>query len=171
MCSRSENDHRDIVLEYFRLIDEKDMDNLLSLFTDDCTIYEPFSKWDPSNHGYGMDKTLLKGRSEIESFLNIVMMASDGLKHEIEFVDDAVIYNKQLTDINTSESSTIVTALATFYRNSGGAKLKGKLTFNIISNQGNNKNDIINNNNHHHYNRRIKTLWIQFCTPPSASIT
>ena len=84
MNSHYKKDDQLLVLNYFRLIDEKDMPSLLNLFTEECMIYEPFSRSLLSNEG--TDKKPLKGRNEIESFFHVVMMASDGLKHEIEFV-------------------------------------------------------------------------------------
>lgn len=53
------------------------MERLLNLFTEDGIIYEPFSREHSSYSGIG--KTSLKGRSEIESFLNVVMMASTNI--------------------------------------------------------------------------------------------
>ena len=56
MNSHFEMDDQDIVLKYFRLIKEKDMHTLLNLFTEDCRIYEPFSKSHMSNENDGKDK-------------------------------------------------------------------------------------------------------------------
>lgn len=64
-------------------------------------------------------KTYLKGKFEIESFFEIIMMASDGLKHEIEFTDDPINDNEQIDYIVNSTSSSTVSALATFYGNTG----------------------------------------------------
>ena len=83
-----EIDDQDIILKYFRLIDEKNMPGLLSLFTEDCTVYEPLGKGLQSNEERG--KRPLKGRNEIESFFYVVMVATDGLKHGIEFVCSSV---------------------------------------------------------------------------------
>jgi ketosteroid isomerase-like protein len=133
MNFHNEKDDQLIVLKYFRLIDEKDMPSLLNLFTEDCTIYEPFSRDFPSNEGKG--KKPLKGTNEIESFFHVVMMASDGLKHEIEFVYSPIEHTRQNGDSVTTRSSSVVSALATFYRYEGGDKLKQKLVFNIVSEQ------------------------------------
>jgi hypothetical protein len=76
----NEKDNQDIVLKYFRLIDEKDMPGHLNLFTDDCTVYESFRRSLQSNEE--KDKKPLKSRNEIESFFHVVMVATDGLKHE-----------------------------------------------------------------------------------------
>jgi ketosteroid isomerase-like protein len=67
--------NRSIVCEFFRLIKNKDINRLRDLFADDATIYEPFSKI----HGG------LPGRSAIKAFLEVALMASDGLRHEIRF--------------------------------------------------------------------------------------
>jgi len=84
--SKSDNNRRrrvkpltdeDIVHEYFRLIKAQDMYGLLDLFTDDAVIYEPFSKSEDGKGG-------LQGKSRIEPFLNIAMMANAGLREEIE---------------------------------------------------------------------------------------
>ncbi len=127
--SHYEKDDQHIVLNYFHLIDEKDMPGLLNLFTEDRMIYEPFSKGPLSNEGKG--KKPLKGRNEIESFFHVVMMASDGLKHEIEFVCSPFEHNRQMGDT----SSSVVTAVVTFYSNEARNKLKQKLIFHIVSEQ------------------------------------
>jgi SnoaL-like domain len=124
-------DDQQIVMKYFRLIDEKDMSSLLNLFTEDCTIYEPFSRDFLSDEG--KNKKPLKGRNEVESFFHVVMMASDGLKHEIEFVHSPIEEPRQNGDSVITKSSSVVSALATFYRYEGGNKLKQKLVFHIVS--------------------------------------
>src|ERR1700739_2791804 len=70
-------DDGDIVYEYFRLIGTKDIYRLLDLFMDDAIIHEPFSK---SEDGNGR----LQGKNAIESFLRVAMMASAGLREEVE---------------------------------------------------------------------------------------
>ncbi|HXP51795.1 MAG TPA: nuclear transport factor 2 family protein, partial [Bacteroidia bacterium] len=70
-------DDGDIVYEYFRLIGTKDIYRLLDLFMDDAIIHEPFSK---SEDGNGR----LQGKNAIESFLTVAMMASEGLREEVE---------------------------------------------------------------------------------------
>ncbi len=96
-----------IVSEYFKLVARKDMENLLNLFASDAVVYEPFSK----SEG-------LRGRAAIEPFLNVVMMASEGLKRSIVIENQKGKTNK-------------VTALVTFER---GDRLKGKFTFGFDSN-------------------------------------
>jgi hypothetical protein len=73
--NNTNDDYHHIVSDYFRLIKEKDMDGLLNLFADDCVIYEPFSKVSSLYNSDGEPKkSFLKGKSEIESFLQIIMM-------------------------------------------------------------------------------------------------
>src|SRR5215471_14274529 len=67
----------DIVYEYFRLIKTKDIYRLLDLFMDDAIIHEPFSKSDDGNGR-------LQGKTAIESFLTVAMMASEGLREKVE---------------------------------------------------------------------------------------
>ena len=63
----------------------------------------------------------LKGKTEIESFFNIVMMVSDGLQHEIEFMNEPINDHEQIHDaFNSTTSSSVVSALATFYTYKGG---------------------------------------------------
>jgi hypothetical protein len=158
----SKEDNHQIVSNYFSLIDKKDMRGLLNLFTDDCVIYEPFSRDSPSYNNDEIVKSCLNGRSEIESFFNIVMMASDGLLYEIEFIDDPIdIDYKQTDDIFDSTSSSIVSALATFYGNQEGDNLKERLTFHVVSKKGYDSN--------YNISKWIKTLRIQFCPPESTS--
>lgn len=175
MNSQFELDDQDIVLKYFRLIDEKDMHNLLNLFTEDCRIYEPFSKGHMSSDNEGKEKPQLKGRSEIESFFHVVMMACDGLKHEIKFEYEPFRHIELLEDTIISTSSSVVSALVTFYGNEGENKLRQEIIFHIVSesghdtsgkipqNRGSNNNN--NNNEIENDRRRIKSLCVQFIAP------
>lgn len=158
MESNSGNINHHIILEYFRLIDRKDTHGLLNLFTDDCIIYEPFSKEPSSYNGIRNEKRGLRGKSEIASFFRVIMMVSDGLQHEIEFIDNDVdATDVQIEDIATSESSSIVSALASFYKNKNGDNLKERLTFHIVSKLNDDTNERARPNS----NKKIKTLWIR----------
>ncbi len=122
-----------IVQEYFRLIKAKDMYRLLDLFTDDAVIDEPFSKSEDGKGG-------LQGKNAIEPFLNVTMMANDGLREEIE-----IEKSKPRSDNGINQ----VTAYVTFER---GGKVKARFTF-VLSSEGN-------------YNsqkqKKIESLRIQF---------
>jgi ketosteroid isomerase-like protein len=92
----------EIVYQYFKYIDSKDLDGILDLFDYDAVVYEPFS-----NITGG-----LKGRSSIEPFLKVAMMANTTLQRTIKF--------EKPTKPNK------ITALITFEK---GDKVKGKFTF------------------------------------------
>jgi ketosteroid isomerase-like protein len=108
--SRAANES--IVYEYFRLIKNKDIYGVLDLFADDAIIYEPFSNVDEG----------LKGKASIRPFLDVVMMASNGLQHEIEFV--------KAQCLNKEENQAV--ALVTFER---GGKTQARYTFELTSRQ------------------------------------
>ena len=91
-----------IVARYFRYMDSKDIDAMLDVFDYDAVVYEPFS-----NITGG-----LRGRSSIEPFLKVAMMANSNLERTIK--------------IEKPSKPNKVTALATFEK---GDKVKSKLTF------------------------------------------
>ena len=145
------------------------MQRLLNLFTDECVIYEPFGKG-PQSLNNIREKICLKGKSEIESFLSAVMMASNGLQYQIEFVDKPIDENyiQSINIFDYTSSPSIVSVLATFYGNREGHKLKEKLTFHVVSRKNydsanRQENDFDNNG------KEIKTLCIQFCPPESTN--
>jgi hypothetical protein len=147
------------------------MQRLLNLFTDDCVIFEPFSKKQLKHPDIGgRDITYLKGKSEIESFFNIVMMASDGLQYQIEYklIDKAIDANNyEPNDIFYSPTSSVVSLLATFYGKRVGHELKEKLKFHIVPRKNYTSDNI--KENYYQNSKEIKTLWIQFCTPESTN--
>lgn len=98
------------VYEYFRLIKDKDINRLLDLFAYDATIYEPFSDIQGG----------LKGKSAIKPFLEVAIMANDGLLHEIEF--------EQRQQQRSTDSRDQVTALVTFER---GGRVQARFTFEL----------------------------------------
>jgi|SRR5436853_1678111 len=89
-----------MVHEYFRLISKKDVYGLLDLFAEDSVVYEPFSK-----------ENGLHGKSTIQHFLKVAVMANAGLKRTITFGQKAV---------------DAITALVTFER---GDSVKGSFSF------------------------------------------
>ena len=104
----------DIVHEYFRLIKAKDMYRLLDLFTDDAVIYEPFSRLEDGEGG-------LRGKSAIEPFLNVAMMATAGLREEMEI---------KKPNLRTDNAINQLTAYVTFER---GGKVKARFRFELSS--------------------------------------
>lgn len=93
-----------IVQQYFKFIESKDIQGALDLFDDDAVIDEPFSK-----------SAGLKGRSAIGPFLQVSMMANSDLHRTIEI-------EKQ----SNREPDNVVVALVTFER---GDKVQGRFTF------------------------------------------
>jgi hypothetical protein len=168
--SKNMDNRRQVVSDYFRLIMKKDMDGLLNLFTDDCIIYEPFSKVSTLHNSDSTKKTYLKGRFEVEPFLKIVMMACDRLEYEINFIDEPMdIDREQPNEIfdSTFSSSLLISVLTTFYRNQGEAKLKERFTFHVASEK--NHDSAITMNSDFHNSGKIRTLWIQPYQPRSTS--
>jgi ketosteroid isomerase-like protein len=102
----------DIIIRYFKCIDNKDVDGALELFDYDAVVYEPFSNVEDG----------LKGRHSIEPFLKVAMMANSNFKRAID------IGQKQ----NKSDK---VTALVTFER---GDKTKARFTFEFTQEQTSN---------------------------------
>ena len=95
----------EIVHQYFRYIDNKDLSGILDLFDYDAIVHEPFSKMTEG----------LKGRSSIEPFLRVAMMANSSLQRTIKF--------EKPTKPNK------IIALITFEK---GDKVRGKFTFELI---------------------------------------
>lgn len=113
----------EIVARYFRYIESKDLDGLLDLFDYDAVVYEPFSKVGGGLHG----------RSAIEPFLKVSMMANSELRHTVKI--------EKTTKANNNE----ITALITFEK---GEKVKGRFTFEFTENES--------------WEKRIKSLHIEF---------
>jgi len=130
--------NRSIVCEYFRLIKNKDINRLLDLFADGATIYEPFSKI----HGG------LHGTSAIKAFLEVALMASDGLRHEIRFEKQQEKPDSS-NKYNNSNDDNQVTALVTFER---GGKVKARFTFELSSEENYNSQK----------QKKIQSMLIQF---------
>ena len=115
----------EIVARYFRYIESKDLDGLLDLFDYDAVVYEPFSKVGGGLHG----------RSAIEPFLKVAMMANSELRHTVKI--------EKTTKANNNNNE--ITALITFEK---GEKVKGRFTFEFTENES--------------WEKRIKSLHIEF---------
>jgi ketosteroid isomerase-like protein len=101
--------NEDIVFQYFRCIEKKDLEGALSLFDYDAVIYEPFSK-----------SAALKGKSSIEPFLKVAMMANNSLKRTIK------IEKPSSMSSGDANNASRVVALITFEK---GDKVRGRFTF------------------------------------------
>jgi hypothetical protein len=91
----------DIVRQYFQFVESRDVQGALDLFDYDAVVYEPFSK-----------SAGLVGRSAIEPFLRVAMMANSGLRRTIE--------------IQKQTSGNTVVALVMFEK---GDRVRGRFTF------------------------------------------
>jgi hypothetical protein len=97
-----------IVTRYFRCLDNKDIDGMLELFDYDAELYEPFS-----NIGGG-----LKGKSSIEPFVKVAMMANSNLQRTIKME-------------KANKPNTII-AIVTYEK---GDKVKSRFTFQFEDNE------------------------------------
>ena len=113
----------EIVARYFRYMDIKDLDGMLDLFDYEAVVYEPFSKVEE-----------LHGRSAIEPFFKVAMMANNELRRTIK-----------IEKAKKADNNNEITALTTFEK---GDKVKGRLTFEFIEDDSGEK--------------RIKSLHIEF---------
>jgi hypothetical protein len=118
----------EIVVRYFRYMESKDLDRILDLFEYNAVVYEPFSK-----------VKKLHGRSAIESFFKVAMMANNELRRTIK------IEKTKTADNNNNNDNNEITALTTFEK---GDKVKGRFTFEFIEDDSGEK--------------RIKSLHIKF---------
>jgi hypothetical protein len=141
--------NKEIIAEYFRLIQSKDIEGLKDLFLPNAIILEPFSKLEEG----------LRGWSQIEPFIKVAIMANESLSYRIAFeeFDDQDMKNKYIKDMqinkennNTNNNTDIVETLLTFEK---GQTLKAKFRFELS-----NETDTINSSK-----KKIKSLYyIQF---------
>jgi len=116
-----------IVARYFRCMDNKDLAGILDLFDYDAVVYEPFSKLE-----------VLHGRSAIETFLKVAMMANGDLRRTVKI--------EKPKKPNNNHNSII--ALITFEK---GKQLRGRFTF-----------EFTNNDDDVYREKKIKSLHIEF---------
>lgn len=115
--------NKEIISQYFRLLQKKDIEGLKDLFWSDAIIYEPFSKME---HG-------LRGWSQIEPFLKVAIMANESLSSKItlEGLTKDNLKDKQKQDAD--KNSDIIEALVTFQKDKA---IEAKFRFEL-SNQTN----------------------------------
>jgi hypothetical protein len=113
-------DNKDIVFEYFKLIKNKDIVNLMDLFAPDAIVYEPFS-----NITGG-----LKGKRAIESFLRIAIMANDTLQHRLVIEKEYELHETKSDPQDSNNNTKVITALVIFEK---GDALKSRFTFELTS--------------------------------------
>jgi ketosteroid isomerase-like protein len=104
--------NEDLVFQYFKLIENKDIDGMLDLFDYDAVVTEPFSK-----------SKELRGKASIEPFFKVAAMANSGLDRKIEIEKSA----------NGRTAPDRLVALVTFEK---GDRTKGRFTFGFARNDG-----------------------------------
>jgi hypothetical protein len=131
--------NKSIVYEYFKLMKDKNINRLLNLFADDAIIHESFSNIDGG----------LKGKSAIKPFLEISMMANEGMQQEIEFEKPTNTNHNHNNNNNNHNDENQVTALVTFER---GGRMQVRFTFELAAESDYNVK----------YRKKIQTLRIEF---------
>lgn len=135
--------NREIILQYFRLLQTKDMDGLKNLFWHDAIVYEPFSKMEQG----------LRGWSQIEPFLKVAIMANESLSSKIVVEDPGPLKDTDSEDKpnnnNANKDSDIVEALVTFQKDE---TIEAKFRFELSS-----QTNIVDSSKQ----KKIKALHIQ----------
>ena len=120
--------NKSVVYEYFRLVKDHDIDELLLLFTDDAVIYDPFSSISGG----------LWGKDAIKPFLEIAMMANSGLEYKIvvhgpytggDNNNNSANMERCNNDDDEDNISNKITALVTFQR---GDSIRARFTFEAV---------------------------------------
>ena len=142
--------NKEIVAEYFRLIQSKDIEGLKDLFWSDAIVFEPFSKLEEG----------LRCWSQIEPFMKVAIMANESLSYRIAFeeFDDQDMKNKYIKymqinkEKNANNNNTnVVEASLTFEK---GQTLKAKIRFELSKS--------FNNSTSNSDQKKIKSLHIEF---------
>lgn len=116
--------NKEIILQYFRLLQTKNIDGLKNLFWHDAIVYEPFSKMEQG----------LSGWSQIEPFLKVAIMANESLSSKIIVEDPGPLKDTNSEDKpynnNANKNSDIVEALVTFQKDEA---IEAKFRFELSS--------------------------------------
>ncbi|HEX5978131.1 MAG TPA: hypothetical protein VFY68_12685 [Nitrososphaeraceae archaeon] len=136
--------NKEIILQYFRLLQTKDINGLKNLFWHDAIVYEPFSKMEQG----------LRGWSQIEPFLKVAIMANESLSSKIIVEGPGLLKDTNSEDNpdndNANKNSDIVEALVTFQKDEA---IEAKFRFELSSQTNNVDNS---------KQKKIKALHIQF---------
>lgn len=138
--------NKEIVAEYFRLIQRKDVEGLKDLFWSDAVIFEPFSKLEKG----------LRGWSQIEPFMKVAIMVNESLSYRIaheEFEDkdkNNNIKNIQDSKGNNNTNNEVVKSLVTFQKDD---IVKAKFRFELSKSVNSTSNSD---------QKKIKSLRIEF---------
>jgi hypothetical protein len=115
----------EIVARYFKCMDSRDLEGMLDLFDYDAVVYEPFSKVEG-----------LHGKSAIEPFLKVALMANSELERKIKIEKTK----------NPNNNNNSIVALITFEK---GKQIKGRFTFEFTDDEDSKE-------------KKIKSLHIEF---------
>ena len=135
--------NKEIILQYFRLLQTKNIDGLKNLFWHDAIVYEPFSKMEQG----------LRGWSQIEPFLKVAIMANESLSSKIIVEGPGLLKDTNSEDNpdndNANKNSDIVEALVTFQKDEA---IEAKFRFELSS-----QTNIVDSSKQ----KKIKALHIQ----------
>jgi hypothetical protein len=145
-------DNRDIVFEYFKLIKNKDIGNLMELFAPDAIVYEPFSKITGG----------LKDKRAIESFLRVAIMANDTLQYQVvlekeDNINEPKSDRKGSSNNSNSSDSNNTNVIAVLVKFEKGDSVNARFIFELTSDNSGNDHTTAGQK----YNR-IKMLHIHF---------
>ncbi len=141
--------NKEIVAEYFRLIQRKDVEGLKDLFWSDAVVFEPFSKLEKG----------LRGWSQIEPFMKVAIMVNESLSYriaheEFEYKDKKKNNNiKNIQDSkgnNNTNNEEVVKSLVTFQKDD---IVKAKFRFELSKSVNSTSNSD---------QKKIKSLHIEF---------
>jgi hypothetical protein len=104
--------NEELVFQYFKLVENKDVEGLLDLFDYDPVVIEPFSK-----------SRELRGKASIEPFLKVAVMANSGMTRKITIEKSG----------NVRNAADRLVALVTFEK---GDRTRGRFTFVFANSDG-----------------------------------
>ena len=137
--------NKEIVAQYFRLIQSKDIEGLKDLFWSDAIVFEPFSKLEEG----------LRGWSQIKPFMKVAIMANESLSYTIAFkeFDDEDRKNKYIKDmqINKENNNNEVVESLVMFQKDGVVKAKFRFELSKSFNSTSNSDQ-----------KKIKSLHIEF---------
>jgi hypothetical protein len=137
--------NKEIVAQYFRLIQSKDIEGLKDLFWLDAIVFESFSKLEEG----------LRGWSQIEPFMKVAIMANESLSYTIAFkeFDDKDRKNKYIKDmqINKENNNNEVVESLVMFQKDGVVKAKFRFELSKSFNSTSNSDQ-----------KKIKSLHIEF---------
>ncbi|NOJ29833.1 MAG: hypothetical protein DA328_06670 [Nitrososphaeraceae archaeon] len=108
--------NKKLVNDFFKLLSLKDFQSLVSLFSNDATVIEPFSK-----------EGKIMGKEGLSEFFKIMSIASDGLNHSFSFEE---VLPENISIISEYQRGNKITARFDFnFRNDNdGTNISNKIT-------------------------------------------